>query len=278
MSYAWEPMLVAANGLARVESDLWVHRSASATVSYPDEHHQALEDLQADSFWYFHRSRVLKTLLAKFSPDGLLDVGASNGYLTLAIGEVVPVAMLEPSAAGAKHGLALGLSPVIQTSFQDAEFNPNSVPHVGFFDVLEHIPDEQAFLQQVFECLQPGGLAFISVPAYAWLWSSFDEKVGHQRRYTLSSLQAATQSVGFVTLQRSYLFSILPLPVWVFRKLSAFLGKKPKPRQNHFSNKTTLGRLLSWLLKFEERWIGRGWTIPIGSSCICVVQKPNINE
>ncbi len=55
---------------------------------------------------------------------------------------------------------------------------------VCLFDVLEHLDDEAGALAACRRLLAPGGRLFVTVPAYAWLWSRHDELLGHRRRYT----------------------------------------------------------------------------------------------
>lgn len=59
-----------------------------------------------------------------------------------------------------------------------------------YIDVLEHIEDDHAELARAARLLKPGGNLIILSPAYAWLFSPFDEAVGHFRRYTKATLRA----------------------------------------------------------------------------------------
>jgi SAM-dependent methyltransferase len=61
-----------------------------------------------------------------------------------------------------------------------------------YLDVLEHIEDDHAEVQRATAHLNPGGCLIVLAPAHLWLYSPFDEGVGHYRRYTLARLQALT--------------------------------------------------------------------------------------
>ena len=52
---------------------------------------------------------------------------------------------------------------------------------VCLFDVLEHVDDEAGTLAACRRLLAPDGRLFVTVPAYAWLWSRHDELLGHRR-------------------------------------------------------------------------------------------------
>jgi len=55
---------------------------------------------------------------------------------------------------------------------------------IFYIDVLEHIEDDQKELAFVAKFLAPNGKIVILVPAFECLFSDFDRKVGHIRRYS----------------------------------------------------------------------------------------------
>ena len=63
-----------------------------------------------------------------------------------------------------------------------------------YIDVLEHIEDDHAEARQAAQRLRPGGKLIILAPAHQWLYSPFDEAIGHFRRYNRESLAAAVPS------------------------------------------------------------------------------------
>jgi 2-polyprenyl-3-methyl-5-hydroxy-6-metoxy-1,4-benzoquinol methylase len=81
------------------------------------------------------------------------------------------------------------------------EFRQGTVANLGaaerydtvlYIDVLEHIEDDRGELERVAEHLEPGGHLIVLSPAYPFLYTAFDEAIGHHRRYTRSSLRALT--------------------------------------------------------------------------------------
>jgi hypothetical protein len=52
-----------------------------------------------------------------------------------------------------------------------------------YIDVIEHIEDDVAELEKASSLLNQGGKLFIIVPAHQYLFSPFDKKIGHYRRY-----------------------------------------------------------------------------------------------
>lgn len=88
--------------------------------------------------------------------------------------------------------------------------SPDSIIYVN---VLEHIEDDELELKTVQQTLTGGGRLFVFVPALAWLYGAFDERVGHMRRYTKRGLEEKLQQAGFKTLLSSY-FDVAGIAPW----------------------------------------------------------------
>lgn len=101
---------------------------------------------------------------------------------------------LEPDAALAERlrqtiggvGLAQHVS-VLESTIQalDADEVFDTVLYV---DVLEHIEDDASELRAASAHLVTGGHLVVVSPAHPWLYSPFDEAIGHHRRYTRSMM------------------------------------------------------------------------------------------
>jgi len=87
-------------------------------------------------------------------------------------------------------------------------------------DVLEHIDDEAGALAGWRKSLKPGGLMFITVPAFQALWSYHDEFLDHKRRYTKEGLIKVLKENGFEPIKVTYAFSFVFPLVYLVRKLS----------------------------------------------------------
>jgi 2-polyprenyl-3-methyl-5-hydroxy-6-metoxy-1,4-benzoquinol methylase len=76
-----------------------------------------------------------------------------------------------------------------------------------YLDVLEHIEDDHAEIAAARDRLLPGGHIVVLAPAHQFLYSPFDAKVGHYRRYDRRSLAACTAR-GLALEEMRYLDSI----------------------------------------------------------------------
>lgn len=63
-----------------------------------------------------------------------------------------------------------------------------------YIDVIEHIERDAEELQRACKLLRPNGYLVILVPAHQWLFSPFDQAIGHYRRYNKHMLKEAVPS------------------------------------------------------------------------------------
>lgn len=87
------------------------------------------------------------------------------------------------------------------------------------FDVIEHFADDAAPLGSARSVIRDDGHVAVTVPAMPKLWSPFDDAVGHHRRYTRETLDAATRAADLDPAgSTTYFFSWLVPPAWVMRR------------------------------------------------------------
>jgi phospholipid N-methyltransferase len=63
-----------------------------------------------------------------------------------------------------------------------------------YIDVLEHIEDHINETRLAVNHLRKGGVLIVLAPAYQWLFTPFDESIGHYRRYNRKSLSKTVPS------------------------------------------------------------------------------------
>ena len=155
------------------------------------------------------------------------------------------------------------------------------MPSIGLFDVVEHIENDLNFLTQMHRFLKDDGLIFITVPAYDVLWSKDDEDAGHFRRYTTKELENKLKAAGFTIEYSTYIFSILPIAVFLFRTLPNKMGLNQnssnlkKQRNEHIQKKGIVNKILDYIWEFELNKIRKGKKILFGGSCFVIGRKIN---
>jgi SAM-dependent methyltransferase len=88
--------------------------------------------------------------------------------------------------------------------FRDGEFGL-----VCAFDVIEHAEDDQQAFRELSRVLQDDAVLVFSVPLHEKHWTSFDDCVGHARRYEPAALRALIERNG-LTLEKSAAFGMAP--------------------------------------------------------------------
>ena len=92
--------------------------------------------------------------------------------------------------------------PYLRAQFCDVT-KVDSFPAEGGFDtvvclnVVEHVKDDLAALENIRAMLAPGGRAIVLVPHLRQLYGTLDEVLGHERRYDEASLRDLAARAGF---------------------------------------------------------------------------------
>jgi SAM-dependent methyltransferase len=162
-------------------------------------HLQELEELESTYWWHVAKRKLAITLLQRFaSPPGLLvegGIGASRnlqefkklGYEVQGF-DVMPEAI---SMAQAK-----GIETVNIHDLEKPWPVKEKARAIVLLDVLEHISDSVGALENIRDVLAPDGAVILTVPAYPCLFNSWDEKLGHFRRYTNRMLRDEVKQAG----------------------------------------------------------------------------------
>ena len=140
------------------------------------------------------------------------------------------------------------------------DHRPDSIIYVN---VLEHVEDDQAELQAVYDTLEPGGRVFIFVPALRWLYADYDRQIGHFRRYTRPELETRSRAAGFKILHSGYFDFAGILPWWVKYRLLRSATMEPGALKVY-------DRLVVPVTKTIESLVRP----PIGKNLILIGEKP----
>jgi SAM-dependent methyltransferase len=268
--------------LTRDPEGIWVARGAAA-ISYPEGGHAACLAIEDSSFWFQHRNRCILACVSRFSlvnNGPFFDVGAGNGYVARALAQAgLDVVAIEPGAAGARNARRRGLQHVVCATTDVCGFDVGVAGAVGAFDVVEHMADDLAFLTEMNRLLVPGGLLFVTVPAYAALWSAEDVAAGHHRRYTSRTLGWALARAGFEVEYQSYFFRWLVLPILLLRAVPYRIGLRRKGgdlalnAREHAAVAPGAASRIDALLRREVSAIAAGDRMGFGASLLAVARS-----
>jgi SAM-dependent methyltransferase len=190
------------------------------------EHYAALDQNDRAYWWFAVRYTVVRRLLRRRIPDGL-DAGPGSFLLDVGCGTGGFLAdILESGFLGQGQVLGIEPSPLAHESLErrgiPAQRRPietitsDSLPRapdaITLLDVLEHLPEPVAMLRQLHAAAPKGGRLIILVPAFPALWSTWDEKLGHFRRYTKARLSSELRDAGWRPILGGYIFGSMFLP------------------------------------------------------------------
>ena len=271
------------NSKLRLGDDGVFYAGEVGKISYPEEGNQACFQIEDQSFWFRHRNDCIRELVRNFPPRGngaIFDVGGGNGFVAKGLMDAGwDVVLVEPGPSGARNAKKRGLEHVICGTTHSAGFKNGSLPAIGVFDVVEHIEDDLGFLLHLRDLLKPGGMLYLTVPAYNFLWSHEDVNAGHFRRYTLGAMEKKLIQAGLNPVFGTCIFGFLPLPVFLFRTLPYRLGLAragsagKELGRDHSQKQGLLGLLLANSFESESNKIRAGKSLGFGGSCLLAARK-----
>jgi SAM-dependent methyltransferase len=178
-----------------------------------------------ENFWMQWRARVFESLLRRYqvplhSNLRMLDIGGGRGVLRSQLEAftawTIDVAELDSDA------LAKCPSGRGSLNYYDIlERNPDFLGAYDggmLFDIIEHVPDPRAFAEAAVDHLKPGGWLFVNVPAINGLRSSYDDAVGHLRRYDRQGLHCDLSGAGLEVLGVHY-WGLSMVPLLALRRM-----------------------------------------------------------
>jgi ubiquinone/menaquinone biosynthesis C-methylase UbiE len=161
-----------------------------------------MKNLPPQSIHAWMRYEAIQRLLGRLSPRTVLEIGVGQGSVGVLLAErfddYVGIDLDERSIGTARdrfrrHGL--DDTRLLQGGLE--QVSARQFDLVCAFEVLEHLEDDQAALQEWSSFLTRGGAVLLSVPAGPGRFGKADEKAGHFRRYSRSSIERVLGSAGF---------------------------------------------------------------------------------
>jgi 2-polyprenyl-3-methyl-5-hydroxy-6-metoxy-1,4-benzoquinol methylase len=185
------------------------------------------KDLEAMSFAVNYHKWILEEF-RPFLGKKLVEVGAGTGSFSEMLIDEKPenLALVEPSEMFkfleqniSQFDTSVSVN-YYNSIFSEAAGTLREKPDtIIYVNVLEHIEDDSAELEKVYETLAPGGHCLIFVPALMSLYGAFDEKVGHFRRYTKGELEEKGKAAGFKIVKSKYFDFVGIFPWYIKYKL-----------------------------------------------------------
>lgn len=250
---------------------------AQGGSGYEPAHFAELARLEAGNFWFRARNRLIAWAMKRYfgRARSFLEVGCGTGFVLAGIAAAFPGLKLAGSEA-ASTGLAFAASRVPGADLlqMDARCIPfqEEFDVAGAFDVIEHIEDDMAVLRALREAVLPGGGLLLTVPQHPFLWSEFDARARHVRRYQAAELREKVVRCGFEIVKITSFVSLL-LPLLMVSRLAQRRAKQDYDPFAELRIPPWLNRPLEGVLGFERALIRAGVAFSFGGSLLLVARR-----
>jgi SAM-dependent methyltransferase len=165
-----------------------VHQWGTAP-DFQGPRHELRESLLLDAFLEAKPGRVV------------LDVGAGSGtFSNLLAARGFDVTSTDVTEAALDVLRTRVAGRVERADATSLPFPASSFDGLVLGEVLEHVDNDGAALEESARVLRPNGILAVSVPRNPAWFSSSDEWAGHFRRYTRAGLECTVTRAGFEVL------------------------------------------------------------------------------
>jgi len=233
--------------------------------------------LESSNFWFRARNRLILWALARFFPGArsFLEAGCGTGYVLSGVAAANPsLAVTGGEVATEGLGIAARRTPRAVLIQMDARHIPfqGEFDVVGAFDVIEHIEDDRAVLGELRKSVVPGGGLLLTVPQHPSLWSEYDARAHHVRRYRAAELREKVAAAGFEILKLTSFVTLLLPFMYASRLAQRAPGKDYDPLAG-LKLSRWLNVSLEKVLDFERVLIRAGLPLPAGGSLFLAARR-----
>lgn len=237
-------------------------------------HLQELVELEDNYWWHIAKRQLVARLLLQHSPPPgrLVEGGIGSGRNLLEFHRMgFDVTGFDLMPESVQHVRNRGIEDVrVHDLGNPWPVDAESLQAVVLLDVLEHVPEPTEVLAHAHRVLKPEGAVIITVPAHPWLYSRWDEQLGHYRRYTVAEFRRHANAAGFRVQWLNYWNSFtLPAAVAVRSWEKVF----PNRTQPDFPEVSSLTNRALLKAAAAERWCMSHFGIPTGLSLAGVLKK-----
>ncbi len=240
--------------------------------------YELMNKTQDIHWWYLGRRKIIKTIIENnIAPSKKLSIAdAGCGF-----GGNIP--MLKQY--GNVTGLELNEKAILEVrkkwgdsieliKWKSPEKLNKKFDLILLSDVLEHISNDQEAVSWIYEHLNDGGYALLTVPAHKFFWSQMDEVAYHYRRYGRKNFLNLFKDKFIIKKFSFYDAFLFPIKIAfvIFSHTTRFLFPKKEKRSYNDIPPKIINACFKYILYFESELI-KQFSLPFGISMIILVQK-----
>jgi SAM-dependent methyltransferase len=260
------------------------HASSEHAVNWSED----LEELHEESSrTHFIDVWTRRAMLARLGPlpavPTVIDIGCSIGYLLEDLRRAIPAVQpigVDLVAGGLRKAHAnVPEAVLLQADVCALPLEDAIVDAALSANLLEHVPDDEQALSEVFRILRPGARAVIVVPVGPGNYDYYDRFLGHERRYARGELARKAAAAGFEVPEDFHLGALLYPAFWVVkqrnrRRYGHLQGAalEDKVRADiQGTSESAFGRLAC---RIEEWMLAHRVRLPFGIRGLTVLERP----
>lgn len=241
--------------MATVEKNHWWYQAL---------HHQVLQALRTGL-----KSQQARILDAGCGTGGLLQALNQAGYLNVSGFDLSEHAVQWCNRRGlrARQGNLTELAALAGGQRFDAIISNDTLCYLS-------LTEQQRFVHSAFDCLNPGGLLVMNLPALAAFRGTHDRAVGLLERFHRTGVRQLVANSGFETITLRYWPFLLAPPIFLVRAWQRACEKRAtivNPKSDLKVHSGVLNALLYQLCRLESVALP---ATPFGSSLFCVLRRP----
>jgi ubiquinone/menaquinone biosynthesis C-methylase UbiE len=213
----------------------------------------------------------------------VVDVGCSAGYLLEDLHRSAPQATLigvDLIASGLRRAHTnVPQALLLQADACALPLADASVDAVVSANLLEHVPDDERVLGEIFRIMRPGARAVVVIPLGPGTYDYFDRFSGHVRRYARGELVRKAQGAGLRALEEVCLGAPLYPGFWAIKQLNRrryrhLRGESLKRMGASHMEDTRDSRIGRIACRLEETLLDHGVKLPFGIRGLTVLARP----
>ena len=239
------------------------------------EFYQEYATAEREHWWFVARRQIIEKILKSLHlnpKSDILEVGCGPGGNLEMLSKFGNLFALESDTGAREVANSRKILQVAHGTLPgNIPFGKQRFDLIAMFDVLEHIDDDVAVLDALYERLRPNGVLLLTVPAYMFLWSHHDVVNQHKRRYMRGQLTRLAKNRGYLVTYATYFNTLLFPVVLAVRLLEKLLNK------NEGNDVGMPPKAANTLLRYifgSERFLLPHIRLPFGVSILVVARKP----